>query len=114
MDLPTVLLLIAGIAFFGFIAFMSFSRLGRGKMLGGRIIWSGEEHLLETSKFSKFKSFIQIHSVRNVSPDKEPKIGIELRSRSAMHFETRPVSLTIEQAQKLADEIHDAIRHIDT
>lgn len=105
------------ILFFGFMAFvffMGFSKFGRGKMLGGKIIWSGKEHLLEESKFSGMKSLIQVHGVESKKPCSENKVGIEFRSRSYMHFSTHPISLSTEQAKELIEELNSAISKVST
>ena len=103
--------------FFGFMAFvffMGFSKYGRGKMLGGKIIWSGKEHQIEESKFSGMKSFVQVHGIEGRKVSDENKIGIELRSRSYMHFSTQPISLTTEQAKELIKELDNAINKVST
>lgn len=100
--------------FMAFVFFMGFSKYGRGKMLGGRIIWSGKEHLLEESKFTGMKSFIQVHGIEGKKPNREDKVGIELRSKSYMHFSNQPVSITPDQARELIEELRSAIDRINT
>ena len=49
--------------FMAFVAYVSFSKRGRGKMLGGKITWSGQYHLIDSHKFTGGESRLQVHAV---------------------------------------------------
>ena len=102
------LIFFAFLCFMAFVVYMSFSKHGRGKMLGGNIVWSGKYHLIDKHKFTGSKSHIQVHAIKDKS-DSDSKVGIEVRHTSYGGFSVQPISLTIEQAEEIAKEIQEAI-----
>jgi len=106
-------LLIPFLGFLSFVVFMAFSKYGRGKALGGKIVWSGKEHLLDESSVGT-KFIVQVHGVETKDQLQKNKVGIELRSKSFTHLSIRPVSLSIDQATELSEELNNAIKQVDT
>ena len=105
--------LLLGLGFLAFVIYMSFSKRGRGRMLGGKIKWSGQYHLIDKQKFAGSESRLQVHAIEGKAGE-EDKVGLELRHKSYMGFSVQPISLTVEQAKWVAQEIQEAIKNTRT
>ena len=101
------------LGFMGYVIFSAFSKRGRGKMLGGKIVWSGKYHLIDEHKFSGSKSHVQVHAIET-KPNEAPKVGIELRHKAYTAFSVQPISLTLEQASEISEELKQAIENART
>ena len=96
---------------FAYLFYTVFTKSGRGKLLGGNIVWSGKRHVLDKTEFTGSKIQFQVHTVATKS---EPIIGLELRHTSYGGFSVQPVSLSKEQARLLVNELNEAITHAST
>ena len=81
--------------------------------MGGKIVWSGKEHLFDEAEFSGSKSRIQVHSI-DTGGGQPNKVGVELRHTSYMGFSVQPITLTVEQAKVVSEEINQAITNAHT
>lgn len=98
--------LLAGIAFFAFIGWSVFSRKGRSRQFGGDFAWSSEPYVIDES--SGGKQALIVHRVQPPDLTEPHKVGLELRFTSALAFSMTPLSLSAEQALKLAHDLEKA------
>jgi hypothetical protein len=94
-------------AFFGYVLWTLFSRKGRGKALGGEIVWSGPEKKVGGTSLSK--EVVTVHLIRTSNPSDPFSIGVEYRATALMAASTTPIKLTTEQAGELARDIDKAL-----
>ncbi|RNC83166.1 MAG: hypothetical protein ED557_10670 [Balneola sp.] len=80
-----------------FVFWSMFSKKGKGRMLGGSIIHTSSEEIIQTKGIAK--SVIRTHVVEAKNGSKH--IGIELSENAKLAASMTPIKLTKEEAQKL-------------
>lgn len=97
---------LAFIAFMAFIVWSVFSRKGRSRQFGGNFAWSSEPYVIDES--SGGKQAVIVHRVQPFELTEPHKVGLELRFTSALAFSMTPLSLSAEQARRLAHDLEKA------
>lgn len=101
------LFFIALAGFFLVVIYSTFAKRGREWTMGGRIVWSGEKYTIEESEFSKFQLTVQVHKLE-AKDGLENFVCLEVRSRSATHFNMMPISASKEIAMRIGDDFKRA------
>lgn len=91
------------IGFFVFIFWSMFSKSGKGRLLGGTIIHTANDEIIQTKGIAK--STIRAHLVETKSGSKH--IGIELSESAKLAASMKPIKLTKEEAEKLIRMIQE-------
>jgi len=98
--------LLAFVVFMAFVFWSVFSGKGRSRQFGGIFAWSSEPYVIDKS--SSGKQTLIVHSVQPHSATDPSKVGLELRFTSALAFSMTPLSLSAEQARRLANDLKKA------
>ena len=85
--------------FFGFIAFFLYSvftKHGRGRMFGGKIVGTLNESIVQTSGINK--TIMKIHLIEKKSGEKH--VGVDLTDNAKLAWSMRPLTFTQSEAKQ--------------
>lgn len=101
-----ILLLPIFVAFMAFVFWSVFSRKGRSRQFGGDFAWSSKPYVIDES--SGGKQTLIVHRVQPANAAEPSTVGVELRFKSLLAFSMTPLSLSAEDARKLAHDLKRA------
>ncbi len=102
MDNLVVIFVVGFIAFF---IYSVFSKSGKGRMFGGKIIESIDKSI--TSKKGMSKTKIKLHVIEKKKG--ENCVGIELSQSAVLAWSMTPITLTKSDAKLMIDMLNEAI-----
>jgi hypothetical protein len=89
--------------FMGFVLWSMFSKTGKGRMLGGKIVHTANDEILQTQGMNK--TAIRAHLIETKSGSKH--VGIELSDNAKLAASMRPIKLTKQEAESLINMIKE-------
>ncbi len=89
--------------FMGFVLWSLFSKTGKGRMLGGKIVYTANDEIVQTQGINK--TAIRAHLIETKSGSKH--VGIELSDNAKLAASMRPIKLSKQEADTLAAMIKE-------
>lgn len=96
------------IFFFGFVAFFiysAFTKSGRGRMFGGKILKTSDDSIVQESGINK--TTIKVHLIEKNHGEK--CVGVEIIDNAKLAWSMRPITFSKAEAQQLVSMLNEAI-----
>ncbi|WP_221801519.1 hypothetical protein [Oceanobacter mangrovi] len=91
--------------FMGFVLWSMFSKTGKGRILGGKIVHTANDEIIQAQGTNK--TTIRAHVIETNSGSKH--VGIELSDNAKLAASMRPIKLTKQEAESLINMIKEVV-----
>lgn len=102
-DIVDKVMLLAFVAFFVFIFWSLFSKSGKGRLLGGKILTTAKDEIIKKEGISK--TALRAHLVE--AKDGTKHVGLELSQNAKLAASMTPIKLSKQEAETLISMIRE-------
>ncbi len=93
------------VAFFLFVMYSIFSKKGKGKMMGGEIVETSANEIVQSSGI--LTTTIRTHVIKSKTGGRH--IGIEISENAKLGASMKPIKLSKQEAEKLIGMLSEAV-----